>query len=143
VAQPHECAQRPYGTGRMTPQRRLVAEVADGWSGAFTIDELATAVRARDRAASMATVYRCVAALAENGWLERVGERGGSSLFARCSAGGHHHHHVVCDGCGRVETAECPLAPRADTGVADGFVITRHEVTLYGLCPDCARGKAS
>jgi len=130
----------PFGTGRVTPQRRLVTEVAAEWSGAFTVEELAAAVRSRDTTASTATVYRSVAALAENGWLERVGERDGAALFARCAAGGHHHHHVVCDGCGRVEVAECPVAPVVSAGAVGGFVITRHEVTLYGLCPACAQG---
>ncbi len=133
----------PYGGGRVTPQRRLVAAVAGAWSGAFTVDELAAAVRTRDRAASVATVYRSVAALAENGWLERVGERDGAALFTRCAAGAHHHHHVVCDGCGRVEVAECPVKPAVSANVAGGFVITRHEVTLYGLCPACANGTVS
>jgi len=139
----------PYGAGRVTPQRSLVAEVAGAWSRAFTVEELAAEVRTRDRAASVATVYRSVAALAENGWLERVGERDGAALFTRCAAGDRHHHHVVCDGCGRVEAAECPVAPAVSAGAAGaagaagGFVITRHEVTLYGLCPACADGTAS
>jgi len=134
----HAC--RPYGAGRVTPQRKLVAQLAESWPGAFTVEELSSAVREQDRAASVATVYRAVAALAEQGWLERVGERHGSVLFARCAAGEHHHHHVVCDGCGRVEAAECPVASPAST--VSGFVITRHEVTLYGLCPECATGTA-
>lgn len=132
------CVSSPYGAGRVTPQRRLVAEVAGAWSGAFTVEELAAAVRTRDRAASVATVYRSVAALADIGWLERVGAREGAALFTRCAAGDHHHHHVVCDGCGRVEAAECPVTPVISAGSAGGFVITRHEVTLYGLCPACA-----
>jgi len=33
----------PFGTGRVTPQRRLVTEVAAEWSGAFTVEELAAA----------------------------------------------------------------------------------------------------
>jgi Fe2+ or Zn2+ uptake regulation protein len=127
----------------VTPQRRLVAEVAGAWPGAFTVEELSATVRAQDRAASVATVYRAVAALAENGWLERVGERSGSSLFTRCAAGDHHHHHVVCDGCGRVEAAECPVVSAVSAGGASGFVITRHEVTLYGLCPECSGRKAT
>jgi len=144
AAPPHpEPPASPYGSGRVTPQRRMIAEVADAWSGAFTVEELAAAVRTRDRAASIATVYRCVAALAENGWLERVGEREGAALFTRCAAGDHHHHHVVCDGCGRVEAAECPVAPVVSAGEVSGFVITRHEVTLYGLCPACADRQAS
>ena len=123
-----------YGTGRVTPQRRLVSETAASMRGAFSVDELACAVRATDASAGVATVYRAVSAMLASGWLERVGERDGSALFARCHAGAHHHHHVVCDGCGRVEATECPVV--VEPG-GSGFVITRHEVTLYGLCPQC------
>ena len=84
-------------------------------------------------------MYRAVGALERSGWLERVGERAGSALFSVCPASGTHHHHVVCDGCGRVSALDCPL----DRGVTDaaergGFTVTRHEVTLYGLCAECA-----
>jgi Fur family transcriptional regulator, ferric uptake regulator len=137
----------PYGSGRVTPQRRLIASTASRMHGAFSIDELAAAVKADDATTGAATVYRAVSALLTSGWLERVGERDGSALFARCHAGGSHHHHVVCDGCGRVEATPCPvisdsLAAESPASAAGGFVITRHEVTLYGLCPSCAEKNA-
>ena len=71
------------------------------------------------------------------GYVERVGARGSSALYARCGTRSH-HHHIVCDGCGRVAHAECPVAVDMPSKRADGFVVTRHEVTLYGLCPTCA-----
>jgi len=108
-------------------------------SGAFTTDELAGAARANDPGAgATATVYRSVAAMERSGFLERVGERDGAALYARCDASSH-HHHIVCDGCGRTAHAECPIEPHVATEPRDdGFVITRHEVVLYGLCPECA-----
>lgn len=128
-----------FGDGRVTPQRELIARSAQSMPGAFTIDELGEVVRAADSSLGAATVYRAVAAMVESGWLERVGEKAGSSLFARCGAGARHHHHVVCDGCGKVAVAECPVVIAAgDSAGDDSFVITRHEVTLYGLCPACA-----
>jgi Fe2+ or Zn2+ uptake regulation protein len=49
-----------------------------------------------------------------------------------------HHHHVVCTGCGATATAPCPVD---DAGLAAsvpaGFVVTSHEVRLYGLCAAC------
>jgi Fur family ferric uptake transcriptional regulator len=55
-----------------------------------------------------------------------------------------HHHHFRCDACLRVfDVHQCPgdlagLAP-------PGFAVSRHEITLYGLCNDCrppAKGRA-
>ncbi len=127
-----------YGQARMTPQRLLIAQTAASMPGAFSVEELERTVRASDASTGVATVYRAVSAMLASGWLERVGERDGSALFARCHAGAHHHHHVVCDGCGRIEATDCPVVVEPEDGSPGGFVITRHEVTLYGLCPQCS-----
>lgn len=127
-----------YGGARLTKPREIIARCANELNRAFTIEELAAIVRKTDPSAgSPATVYRAVAALTEAGHVKRVGERDGAALYAVCTRTRTHHHHVVCDGCGRIAHAACPLPdPASDT--ASGFVITRHEVTLYGLCPTCA-----
>jgi Fur family ferric uptake transcriptional regulator len=128
-----------YGAGRITRSRKVIAQAAAAMTGAFTVEELAAAVRNDDRTAgATATVYRAVAAMEAAGFVERVGSLNGSALLAVCSADSH-HHHIVCDSCGRVATAPCPVLPEvADAMAATGFSITRHEVTLYGLCPMCA-----
>jgi Fur family ferric uptake transcriptional regulator len=137
---PQAGASSAFGSARMSAQRRLLSATAEEMPGAFTIEELSSAAVARGASAGTATVYRAVAAMEASGWLERVGERDGSALFARCGAGSHHHHHVVCDGCGRIAATECPVAEQVIASAqTNGFVVTRHEVTLYGLCPDCAR----
>ena len=132
---------RAFGSGRMTAQRAAIAASAEQMGCVFTVDDLAVAARESDATVGIATVYRAVSAMEASGWLERVGERAGSALFARCSAGDHHHHHLICTDCGRLEPAECPLEAIAASGeTASGFVVTGHDVTLYGLCPDCASG---
>ncbi len=131
--------QRAFGSGRMTTQRATIIDAADLMGCAFTVDDLAVAVRVRDVSLGLATVYRAVSAMEASGWLERVGERSGSALYARCPASGHHHHHLICTGCGRLEPASCPLGTAAeDAATASGFVVTGHDVTLYGICPECA-----
>jgi Fur family transcriptional regulator, ferric uptake regulator len=135
-------SENPYGVARLTPRRRLIAETARAIRAAFTVDDLAESVRNEQPDTGLATVYRAVAALEASGWLERVGDRDGSTLYAHCprAASGEHHHHVVCDVCGRTAPTACPL-PLASQA-PEGFVVTRHEVTLYGLCADCASADA-
>ena len=131
-------ARTAYGTRRVSPQRRAIADAALGLDGAFTVDELTRIVSGTGQPAGTATVYRAVAAMEAAGWVERVGEREGSVLFAHCG-NAHHHHHVVCEGCGMVRATSCPVDRiTEDSPELDGFVVTRHEVTLYGLCPQCA-----
>lgn len=111
----------------------------DGLRGSFTVEDLAAAVRRLDPdAGASATVYRAVAAMEAAGFIERIGSRDGSGLYARCDASSH-HHHIVCDDCGLTAHADCPLDQLSNTEAPNGFIVTRHEVTLYGLCPACAR----
>ncbi len=84
---------------------------------------------------SMATVYRQIKALVEEGVLRAVQLAGDPPRYE--SAGHGHHHHFQCTHCQRVfDVHGCPgslehLAPA-------GFVVDDHEVTLYGRCADCA-----
>lgn len=130
-------ARALYGDRRVTRARSAIASTACSIEGAFTVEQLALKVRrTAPRLGATATVYRAVAAMLEAGSVEKVGVREGHALYALCSASTH-HHHIVCDGCGRTAHTECPV--HIATTRDDGFVVTRHEVTLYGLCADCAR----
>lgn len=84
---------------------------------------------------SIATVYRQLKALVDEGALRAVQLAGDPPRYEPAAQG--HHHHFQCTRCQRVfDVPGCPgnlahLAP-------DGFVVEDHEVTLYGRCADCA-----
>lgn len=86
---------------------------------------------------SLATVYRNLRSLVEDGSLLRVDLPGESTRYE--PAGRGHHHHFQCLRCHLVfEVEACPgnlaaLAP-------PGFVVDDHELTLYGRCKECMRG---
>ena len=71
-------------------------------------------------------------AMEEAGFIEAVGSRGNAALYVHCAQEGH-HHHVVCTSCGAVADAECSVP----TVATNGFAITGHELSLWGLCPRC------
>jgi Fur family ferric uptake transcriptional regulator len=123
-----------YGDGRLSSQREAIACAARDFSAAFSADDLLAAVRREVPGVGIATVYRAVAAMEAAGFVEAVGARGSATLYVHCVHEGH-HHHVVCTGCGAVADAECSVSASATT--ADGFAITGHDLTLYGLCPRC------
>lgn len=117
----------------MSAARAAIAEAAANANGAFTAESLHAQVAQARPGIGLATVYRAVAAMAESGYLARVGERDGAALYAVCSHGGH-HHHAVCERCGTVTPVACALVP--DT-LPPGFTMTRHEVAIYGVCAAC------
>lgn len=137
-----QLCKRAYGGGRVTEPRRTIAAAVRRITGAFTVEDLVSVVRSENASAgATATVYRAVAAMEATGYLKRVGAREGASLFAHCSIPAH-HHHIVCDRCGRMAPAKCPVGLEIEAAAQQsGFTLTHHEVTLYGLCPDCSAPK--
>ncbi|MEM6797787.1 MAG: transcriptional repressor [Acidobacteriota bacterium] len=84
----------------------------------------------------VATVYRNIKRLIEEGWLRVVGLPGEPDRYE--VAGKHHHHHFQCRVCDSVfEVDSCP------GGFADmtpeGFRLESHEVILYGVCTGCLK----
>lgn len=83
----------------------------------------------------IATVYRTIRALEEEGWLESVELPGEPARYER--AGKEHHHHFHCRSCDRVfEVEECPGDFAKVT--PPGFRLESHDFVLYGLCDLCA-----
>jgi Fur family ferric uptake transcriptional regulator len=132
-----------YGTGRSPPPRGAPAAGGPRFGGAFTADDLVARLRDDTPASSTATAYRAIAAMVASGFLTPVGERDGAALYAHCAETGH-HHHVVCTGCGATAHAPCPLDQAGLAASApEGFVVTAHDVRLYGLCAACSEAAES
>jgi Fur family transcriptional regulator, ferric uptake regulator len=102
----------------------------------LSIGELLDAASKRVDGLGVATVYRAVAALLEEGQIDAVEIPGEPVRYERADKG--HHHHFQCERCERVfDVAGCldnlrRLAPPK-------FRVREHAVTLYGLCAACAR----
>lgn len=121
----------------MSAQRALIADEVMAFPGAFTAEDLHRSVSRRAEGVGLATVYRALAAMQDAGTIAAVGERDGSALLARCGRNDH-HHHLVCTTCGSVVGVECPLGHAAlEAATREGHLVTRHEITLYGLCAGC------
>lgn len=136
---PDDAALRlAYGSTRVSRQRLELARCAAGLGRAFTAEELHERALGTLPGLGMATTYRAIAAMTFAGALAAVGERDGRALYAWCAERGEHHHHFVCTRCGRVERVDCPLPGDALDGARHGGrTVTRHELTLYGLCASC------
>ncbi|MGB9620392.1 MAG: Fur family transcriptional regulator [Armatimonadota bacterium] len=85
----------------------------------------------------IATVYRNLKALVDEGSLIPVHLPGEAPLYE--PAGKAHHHHFQCDRCHHVfDLGGCLLSMRKLA--QRKFKVLRHELTLYGVCADCREG---
>jgi Fur family transcriptional regulator, ferric uptake regulator len=88
------------------------------------------------RGLGIATVYRNIRNLLEEGWLIPVELPGEPPRYE--IAGKHHHHHFRCNACGCVFELEGCASPQAASTVPPGFHVSGHSVVLYGVCRHCA-----
>jgi Fur family peroxide stress response transcriptional regulator len=121
---------------RLTPQRvelvRLIA-VSEGHPNAA---RLYTAIRARFPTMSLATVYKTLALLKELNQVVEIELRDDRHYDGNRP---QPHPHLVCLKCSRILDAELDLEPATLRRLEEnsGFRISRPQIKLYGLCPDC------
>ncbi len=126
---------------RPTPQRVAVVAELLKEPDDVTAQRLHQRMHAEGAAIGLATVYRTLASLREQGVVDTLTHRPGELCYRLCAD--EHHHHLVCSSCHRVvELADCDLEPRLESiARKHGFVTTGHRLEVTGLCEAC-RGSA-
>lgn len=124
---------------KITRQRLAVMEVLARSDIPLTVEEIFLKVRAAGENSSLATVYRNLKILLENGLVSREGLLADKALYRLCHQ--EHSHDLICLGCRKVvKIEECPLGKFAESiGQKEGFQVTEHRMALYGYCRDCHR----
>jgi Fur family ferric uptake transcriptional regulator len=124
---------------RMTRQRTAVQDVLASVEGFVSAQELHELLRERGTPIGLATVYRTIQTLADNGAVDVRQSPDGESLYRRCRQRAH-HHHLVCRSCGATEEIAADVVERwtRDVGDAHGFSDVEHTVELTGTCATCS-----
>jgi Fur family ferric uptake transcriptional regulator len=122
---------------RATSQRVLVVEELARESNDATAAEIHERLRRRGTNVGLATVYRTLSLLQQQGVVDTFTHHAGELCYRLC--GGVHHHHLVCTSCHRVvELRGCDLEPWvARSAKKHGFTATGHQVEIEGLCARC------
>ncbi|MCF6507626.1 transcriptional repressor [Blastococcus sp. MG754426] len=126
---------------RQTRQRTAVLELLDELDGFRSAQDLHALLRERGDSVGLATVYRALQALVDDGLVDVLRSGEGEAAYRRCSP--VHHHHLVCRACGRtVEVADPPVERWAARIAAEhGFADVQHELEVFGTCGSCAAGR--
>lgn len=133
---------------KMTGQRRVIARVLSDAGDHPDVEELYRRATALDSRISIATVYRTVRLLEENGILERRDFGGGRARYEPSEHGPH--HHLIDVETGRVIEFSDPEHERALVAIAArlGFDLVSHRLELFGrkreaAAPQPAAGRAA
>jgi Fur family transcriptional regulator, ferric uptake regulator len=124
---------------RETRQRHAVA-VALGETAEFvSAQEIHARLRDGGDGVGLATVYRTLQHLAEDGEVDVLRTGDGEAVYRRCASSGH-HHHLTCRSCRRTVELDNAAVERwaRSVGEENGFVDVDHVVEVFGTCADCA-----
>ena len=122
---------------RETRQRLLVLDTLASEPHDATAQEIYTRLRGRGEPVGLATVYRTLSLLSENGVVDEFSHRPGEMCYRVCGEG--HHHHLVCERChGIAELEDCEVdAWLSKAARKHGFEPTSHTLEVVGLCAAC------
>jgi Fur family transcriptional regulator, stress-responsive regulator len=127
---------------RVTPQRRVVAEVLTGEHVHLTAEAVHAAAQQRLPEISLATVYNTLNELVAMGELLEVSAGSGPKRYDPNVTIAH--QHLVCTSCGTLRDVLPDVASlqALHTSNLHGFVLTGVEIVFQGVCPSCAEAAA-
>jgi Fur family transcriptional regulator, ferric uptake regulator len=123
---------------RNTQQRREIREVFERNDRPLAADEVLQLAQAKMAGLGIATVYRTIKTLADEGWLVPVAVPGAPPRYEL--RGKAHHHHFHCLKCRRLYELEGCLEHLGKM-IPQTFQVVDHVVLIYGFCAGCRRGR--
>jgi Fur family transcriptional regulator, ferric uptake regulator len=122
---------------RNTHQRRAILHALQSAPGPLTPQEVLERAQDDHQRLGLATVYRNLNALSEQGDIIAVHLPNDVPRYEMAGRG--HHHHFRCERCSKVFELEgsCPVAVLEGVTLPGGFRVQGHELTLYGICSSC------
>lgn len=121
---------------RRTDQRESILTSLFEARRPLTVKEIHDLAQRRINKLGIATVYRTLKLLLEEGVILSLLFPDGETRYESATLG--HHHHFKCLCCGKVfDLPHCPLPIPPGTTLPNGFSVSDHEVILYGHCESC------
>lgn len=135
-------AKKPKSTSvgiRRSARRDAIIETLERSPSALTPEEILVEAIKEIPGLGIATVYRNLKLLLESAVVQQLILPDGQSRYELADK--KHHHHFQCRGCGKALCLEgCALSAAPSVHLPKGFKVDGHEITYFGLCPQCHAG---
>ena len=124
---------------KFTNQREIILYTLYNNEDHFTSEELYLLIKQEypDLSVGIATVYRTLTLLEENGLVSSIslGIQGKKYEIANKP----HHDHIICEKCNKIVEFENNEIEDLQHIIAkeNGFKLTKHIMQLYGVCSEC------
>ncbi|HOB63133.1 MAG TPA: transcriptional repressor [Candidatus Competibacteraceae bacterium] len=123
-----------------TRQRAVILDILRQAGQPLTAQDIHERAMQNHAGIGLATVYRTLKTFISQGDIAQVEIPGASPCYEPTDRG--HHHHFVCQHCRQVFDLQGCVHDLHDLAPQD-FQVERHEIVLYGVCPDCGRDESA
>ncbi len=125
-----ELRQRGY---RITPQREIIIQAVADSTAHLTAEDVLKLIRPRSEAINIATIYRTLEMLVEEGLVIRSDLGQGQAVYAPQQHGPH--IHLVCRHCGEVIAADHTMADSLQEQIRARYHFEADftHITIFGL----------
>jgi Fur family ferric uptake transcriptional regulator len=132
-------APQPGRARHATRQGDAITAILEDIDEFRSAQQIHDELRRRGHRVGLATVYRHLGALAEDGQVDALRIPSGETVYRQCVAEDH-HHHLICRFCGTTVEFEGPEIESWAEAVARRahFRDVSHTVEIFGTCLDCA-----
>ena len=122
---------------RITPQREMIIQAIAHSSSHMTAEEIFAEVQTRTQALNLATIYRTLDMLVDEGLVTAINLGEGKSVYASVNHGPH--IHLVCRVCGHIIDADPILLVPIEEQLQSehNFKPDLNHISIFGLCPHC------
>ena len=125
---------------RKTIQRQILLRTVKSLKCHPTTEEVYEAVSKEYPHISLATVYRNLNLMAQNGDIGKIPV--GDAAY-RFDAGAHPHYHIRCSVCGSFTDVNSAYCSEIDKMIEErtGYSISGHSLIFDGVCPECRKNE--
>jgi len=122
---------------RITPQREIIVEAIAHGSHHINAEEVFARIQERTHSANIATVYRTLELLVEEGLVSRIDLGEGRVIYSTYQHGPH--IHLLCRQCGQVLDANQEMLSVLNLQLLSEykFAADLQHISVLGLCSDC------
>lgn len=126
-----------YRMQRLTVQRQAILDLINASSIHWDAEAVARALADSGHSVGIATIYRGLSALETEGLIDSI-QLADKKRYERADKS--HHDHMVCTDCGRIEEFAHDTIEALQLVAANekGFVVSGHQLVMFGLCSDCS-----
>jgi Fur family ferric uptake transcriptional regulator len=131
-----KASEWPAGLKRTKPRRRVL-EVLKSAEQPLSAMDIAIEIEKSGGGASLSTVYRVLESFEAHRIAVKIAVMNSDTALYELDRR-QHRHYAVCVDCRRIiPMDDCPVARFAPQLAEDGFVITGHNLEVFGHCKNC------